>query len=285
MPRTSSGLRAGTVSRIAELEQQRPEWEAWLALLDEVNRQLGDAGWADPVLSPGSSLADAPLLHGQTLRLEGGRAEQLMRRLCSLASRFENADRLGRYSPDASESVRLIAAAVRQDGDEIAKIAELRHLEAAELSSVAHLAALPLIRSAAAALQDRIPRHWPHGYCPVCAAWPIFAERRGLDRSRRLRCGRCAGEWEIEWLTCVYCGERDHHRLGSLVPEDGDGLQVETCASCKGYLKSMASLQAIPPFELQLRDLETVEFDLVALEHGYCRPAESGFRLEVELGA
>jgi FdhE protein len=69
------------------------------------------------------------------------------------------------------------------------------------------------------------------------------------------------------------------------VPEDGDSLQVETCASCQGYLKSIASLQAIPPIELLLRDLETVEFDLVALERGYRRPEQSGFSLEVVLAA
>jgi FdhE protein len=143
---------------------------------------------------------------------------------------------------------------------------------------------LPLLRSSGHALQDQIPRHWPHGYCPVCAAWPILAERRGLDRSRRLRCGRCAGEWEIEWLICVYCGERDHRQLGSLVSEgDGERLKVETCASCVGYLKSIATLQAIPAFELLLRDLETVELDLVALERDYSRPEQNGFPLQVRV--
>jgi FdhE protein len=82
----------------------------------------------------------------------------------------------------------------------------------------------------------------------------------------------------------VYCHEREHERLGSLVPQDtGETLKVETCASCRGYLKSLATLQAIPPFELLLRDLETIELDLVAVERGYGRPAESGFRLQVRL--
>src|SRR5439155_1483348 len=79
---------------------------------------------------------------------------------------------------------------------------------------------------------------------PICAGWPILSERRGLERSRRLRCGRCAGDWEVERLRCIYCGEREHERLGSLVLEDrGERLKVETCASCRGYLKSVATLQ------------------------------------------
>jgi formate dehydrogenase maturation protein FdhE len=66
------------------------------------------------------------------------------------------------------------------------------------------------------------------------------------------------------------------------VPEDGgDVLKVETCASCRGYVKSMATLLPIPPFELLLRDLETVELDLVALDRGYHRPAERVLPLEI----
>jgi FdhE protein len=115
----------------------------------------------------------------------------------------------------------------------------------------------------------------------VCAAWPIFAERRGLDRSRRLRCGRCAAEWEVEWLYCVYCNERDHKRLDALEPDgQGEMLKVETCATCQGYLKSLASLQGFSDFELLLQDLETVELDLVALERGYRRPSHTGFPLD-----
>jgi FdhE protein len=173
---------------------------------------------------------------------------------------------------------------VRQEENEIAEVAAARGLTAGALGSVCHLAALPVLRSSGRALQDRIPSHWPHGYCPVCAAWPIFAERRGLDRSRRLRCGRCAADWAVEWLYCIYCGERDHERLSYLEPEGrGEMLRVETCSSCNGYLKSISSLQGFPPIELLLQDLETVELDLVALDRGYQRPPTSGFTLDTQV--
>jgi FdhE protein len=180
--------------------------------------------------------------------------------------------------------VRLVGAAVMQDREEIAAVAAAQGLDPDALSSVSHLAALPLLRSSGRALQDRIPQHWQLGYCPVCAAWPVLAERRGLDRSRRLRCGRCAAGWEVQWLCCIYCGEREHDRLGSLQPDGGgELLRVETCATCRGYLKSLASLQSFPAFELLLQDLETVEFDLVALDRGYSRPLKNGFTLDIEL--
>ena len=68
------------------------------------------------------------------------------------------------------------------------------------------------------------------------------------------------------------------------MPEErGERLNVETCASCGGYVKSVATLQAIPAFELLLQDLETVELDLVALDRGYGRPEEAGFSLDVRV--
>jgi FdhE protein len=290
MPRTAAGFRTDATSRLAELRRQRPEWETWLKLLGEVERAVAShesgarPSWAGSRESPVARSPDAPLLHGCVLEIDAAEQQRLIRRLATMAAELDGAASLGEFRPTADDAVQLIGAAVRQDQDEIAAVAAERGLEAGPLASVIHLAALPLLRSSGRALQDRVPRHWPHGYCPICAAWPILAERRGLDRSRRLRCGRCAGEWEVEWLTCIYCGERKHQQLGSLVPENGDEvLKLETCASCRSYLKSVATLQAIPAFDLLLRDVETVELDLVALERGYVRPEENGFSLWVEL--
>ncbi|HYF39604.1 MAG TPA: formate dehydrogenase accessory protein FdhE, partial [Gemmatimonadales bacterium] len=227
-----------------------------------------------------------PLLHGRTLRVEPAKAQQLLLRLAVTAGEFAGATSLQGYRADGGDVMQLLSAAIRHNGDEITALALARGLDAGALTSVAHLAALPLLRSAAGALQDRIPRHWRQGYCPVCSAWPIFAERRGLDRSRRLRCGRCAADWEVEWLYCIYCNERDHNQLGALEPDGrGEMLKVETCRSCQGYLKSISSLQGFPDFELLLKDLETIELDLVALDRGYRRPGQSGFALDIHIVA
>ena len=285
MPRTATGLRADPATRLAELQRRHPEWQAWLQLVGEAERAVGDAAWSRP---PDSSHSDAspgtPLLHGAMLRIDAVTAQELLQRLTLIASDFEGAASLRRYRPKAEDAVRLLSAAVRQDADKIAGVARVGELDIGALTSVAHLATLPLLRSAGQSLQDRIPEHWPHGYCPVCAAWPIFAERRGLDRSRRLRCGRCAAQWEVQWLYCIYCDERNHEQLATLEPEkQAETLKVETCASCNGYLKSIATLQGFPEFELLLQDLETVELDLVALERGYHRPLQSGFRLDIDI--
>jgi FdhE protein len=291
MPRTAGSLRAEPTARVAELARQRPEWETWLRLLDLSARVSKDEGWRTPLneteLSSSSSGPEgAPLLHGRTLPVDAPRVARLVGSLAAAASegQAEGGISLLQYRPSAAEALDLVSAAVRQAADEISLVAHERRIDEGAVASIAHLASLPLLQSCRQSLENRLPEFWPHGYCPVCAAWPILAERRGLDRSRRLRCGRCAAEWEVEWLYCIYCGERDHKQLGSLEPETrGEMLKVETCATCRGYLKSIASLQGFPAFELLLQDLETVELDLVALNRGYARPAKSGFTLDVRL--
>jgi FdhE protein len=294
MQRTTPSLRTDTAARLADLERQRPEWHAWLRLLGEARRAVGHAGWSMPLAEVDFAGAHAdvpaqsPLLHRRTLEVDAARVRRLVRRLASTAAAGEQGEAasLRGYRPSTNDALELLAAAVRQDRAAIGALADAAGVERGPLGAVADLAALPLLHSCGRLLQDRLPRFWPHGYCPICAGWPILSERRGLDRTRRLRCGRCGADWQVQWLCCIYCDEQDHEQLGSLVLEDrGERLKVETCGSCRGYFKSVATLQAIPPFELLLQDLETVELDLAAIERGYGRRKENGFALDVRVAA
>lgn len=289
MQRTTPGLRADPAARLADLERRRPEWQTWLTLLGEAERALDDPGWRTAIAEARLGARDsaaAPLLNQRTMRVEAGRLRRLLRHLLSIAAGGDvpGGATLRGYRPSKADAIALLMAAVRQDHGEIAALAAVAGVDPGALASVAHVVALPLLQSCGQLLEEQVPHYWPHGYCPICASWPILAERRGLDRTRRLRCGRCGGEWEIQWLCCVYCGNREHERLGSMILEEqGERLKVETCVDCRGYLKSVATLQAIPHFELLLQDLETIELDLVALDRGYQRPPELGFALEVTL--
>jgi ribosomal protein S27AE len=192
-----------------------------------------------------SPSSDAPLLHGRVLVVDGSVL-----------------DRLGLLCGDRVDS--------------------------GALETIARLAATVLLQSVAPRLQKDVPASWSHGYCPVCGSWPVLAELRSLDRTRLLRCGRCGSEWGqlANWLSCAFCGERDHERLRKLVLEgEPETLTVETCLECHGYLKSVTTLQPIPPFELLLQDLETVELDVAALERGFARPAGDGFALDLRVTA
>ena len=264
MSRTAAGLRSDPATRLAEVAHRRPEWQGWIGLLD-VARQAMDEAWSvalTPARTSPSPGRGEPLLHNRTLSVDAGQARALLEELGLRLSR--------------ADSLALLSAAISGDTPVIQRFATQQEVDAAALESRAHLAALPLLQACRQQLQSLLPQLWSESYCPICAAWPVLAERRGLDRSRRLRCGRCATDWEVEWLYCIYCGERDHRKLGSLSPEEsGEMLKVETCDTCHGYLKSIASLQGFQPLELLLQDLETVELDLVALQRGYHRPQQS----------
>lgn len=294
MPRATAGLRAGFARRLADLERRTPEWRTWLRLLGEAQRASGDPGWdarfaEAGVEQPGAgSSPGAPLLDGRTILVDPRRVRRLVRRLAETAAAGDGAGAasLGGYRPSAADTVRLLAAALRGDRAAVEAVAAPAGMDPGALEAVAQLAVLPLLHSCGRLLQDRVPLSWPQGYCPICGGWPVLAELRGLDRTRRLRCGRCGGDWRVNWLSCASCGETDHEQLGSLVPDDqSEVLKVETCARCRGYLKTVATLQAIPPFELLLWDLETVALDLVALDRGYTRPQGTSYAVNARVAA
>ena len=135
---------------------------------------------------------------------------------------------------------------------------------------------------AIAAGRDSLPQGWVEGYCPVCGGWPAVAEVRGIERSRYFRCGRCAGEWQVNCLVCAYCGMTDHEQLLSLVPEQGGNTRViDACKRCLGYVKTFTTLQATPAARVMLDDLASVDLDIAAVEHGYKRPQGAGYRFDV----
>jgi formate dehydrogenase maturation protein FdhE len=119
---------------------------------------------------------------------------------------------------------------------------------------------------------------WSQGYCPLCGAWPAFAELCGVERSRYLRCVRCGSAWRAHGLACPFCGARDHAALASLVAEEGrSSWAIEVCNSCTAYLKVFTALRPGPAENVLLQDLATVELDLAAEARGYRRPERPPF--------
>jgi FdhE protein len=94
----------------------------------------------------------------------------------------------------------------------------------------------------------------------VQKGFSLLGEYRGLDQSRFLRCGLCAAGWEVPRLFCPFCGNREHARLGLLHAEGEESkYRAATCAECRGYVKMLATLTALPPLHL----------DLAAAQRGY----------------
>ncbi len=250
------------------------EWRPWVDLLravrDEAIARVSDAA----VVADPSPAADAPLIDGAEWVVERDGVDAWVRRLLALAARHGGPAATlapaGRASSSSLDACALLEAAIVADRARLDAIARASGADADALAAVAAVAAMPLLQACGRRWLSRVPGAWDHGYCPICAAWPAFAEARGLERARRLRCARCGGDWWIEWLRCPHCGIRDHDRLGALVPEGlSERRKVETCGACRHYVKTLTTLTPTAPADVAVEDLATVELDVAALAHGY----------------
>jgi FdhE protein len=269
---------SGAPSRRAELGRGRPECEPWLALLELARQETRDPSWrrgADATRL--THEPDAPVLASATLVVEAPALTRYVGRLLATAA--------GRaFTIDADDAVACLAAAVEDDRDACDALGARIGPPGDMLRAVLPLIAMPLLRACHTRWSSLVSPAWMRPLCPVCGAWPALAEVRGLERTRRFRCLRCAADWAAAWLACPYCGNGDHTQLGALVPEKtAETRKAETCKRCLGYLKSIAVLQATAADDLALLDVETLELDVAAVESGYARPAGLGCRLGVRI--
>ncbi|HZU05076.1 MAG TPA: formate dehydrogenase accessory protein FdhE [Chloroflexota bacterium] len=278
------------IAQLEDLARTDPTIRLLARLQAAVLRAAADPAWeqAVPPFVPARLPGGVPLLHEQTLRVDGARVADLLRHLAGLAAE-EAAERVRplRRALDARtlDPLACLQATVMQDTAQLEALAGQAEVAPALLATLAHMAALPLLQACgrqAAPLLEGVA--WGRGYCPVCAAWPTLAELRGLERRRWLRCGRCGAGWTLPPQQCAFCGTSAHEALGYLAPEaQREARRAETCEQCRSFLKTLATLGPLAPAEVLLQDLTTVELDVAALEQRYGRPEAPGFRLVVRL--
>jgi FdhE protein len=277
-------LSAGARRHIDTLLASQPETAPWLgvlsAVLEEASEPTWDAVAASTLLqverSPGT-----PLLAGAHIPIDAPLADRWVRRVLTLAAEAgpEAIDLRTAAADDPSgaplDARAFLEAAVNSDGERLEALARSLDIDPDALAAVATLAVMPLLQ----ALRRRfgpleaVDPHWHEGHCPICGGWPHLAQQQGLERTRRLRCARCGGDWMQPGIRCPYCGAIGHESRAALVSEqDGEARKVETCSACRGYLKSVSTLRAWAGDEVALVDLATVDLDLVALEREFERP-------------
>jgi len=267
------------------LAASRPEWRPWLRVFAEARRACADERWRDFVPDVADTQpADAPRLAGAAITLDAHVAGDLLRAMALAAAEAGGpAATLGTARITKDVALSLLDASINEDTARVVELAQSLGADPGALGAVSALAAMPLLHACREAWRAELFEHSEAGYCPVCGAWPTLAEACGLERARLLRCGRCGSSWTTEWLRCPYCGLRDHERLGALVPDGGESRKVETCSGCRGYVKTLAVLKACAPIDVRLRDLETLELDVAALERGFMRTASPGYQLGVSV--
>jgi FdhE protein len=269
---------------LEELAHRHPEWGPWLAVVQAVLRDSIDARWEAFVPMPAQTVSKVPLLAHAQLVLDANLVRTFWQQLLAIAWRSGTPEMATlKAALDApSDVLALIRAALNHESDYLKELAVTRGIDAGAFHAVAVLLPVPFLHACNRCWAQSVPASWTEGYCPVCGAWPAFAEVRGIERSRYLRCARCGGEWQAPGLNCVYCGMTDHNELVSLVPENSRANSlIEACARCRGYVKSFTTLQGSPPGRVMLDDLASVELDVAAVEQGYQRPEGGGYLLGI----
>lgn len=258
-----------------DLARQRPEWGPWLAVVRVALRECNDSRWdaAVPVAPLGRT--GSPLVDGAAVRFDPRSAVRFLRQLADAGR--DGTSKMATIPAAMNGDVnvgRLLEASVRQDTAIVVDLARRWGADTEALLAIVSILATPFLH--ACRRRWGAPVGWTKGHCPICGAWPTFAEVRGIERSRYLRCGRCGGEWQAPVLCCVYCGSTDHERLRSLVPEPAGPHSIDACTICLGYLKTFTSLRGCPPAGVMIEDLATVDLDVAAVEAGYRRPEGNG---------
>jgi FdhE protein len=270
---------------VQDLGRRQPEWQPWLAVVQEVLNETANAKWDATIPDRAEPLeSKAPLLAGAVLAIETTWLRRWTQQLIGTASRSgtEKMATLKGALRATADALPLFKASLCQDENALTQIAAISGADPDAFRAVAALLPVPFLHACNRRWANSLPPGWVEGYCPICGAWPAVAEVRGIERSRYFRCGRCAGEWQGTILVCAYCGMTDHEQLISLVPEQGGNMRViDACKRCLGYVKTFTTLQATPAARVLIDDLASVDLDIAAVEHGYKRPQGAGYGFDL----
>ena len=270
------------IADVETLRRGRPEWSPWLRVVDQALRETREGRW-EGVVPDVETNARPPLLSGVSVVVDERSIRRMLERLIAVATsegtpKMSTLERALRADLDIPA---LFAASICHDTDRIAEVAAASGADDEALQATVALLPLPFLQACNRRWRALVPPAWSEGYCPICGTWPAFAEMRGIERNRYLRCGRCGGEWRAHILRCAFCGTADHHQLASLVPEKEGSGAVDACRQCRGYMKVFTRLQGCPAAEVMLQDFASVDLDVAALKEGYTRRANPGREIDL----
>jgi formate dehydrogenase maturation protein FdhE len=115
-----------------------------------------------------------------------------------------------------------------------------------------------------------------HNRCPFCCGVPQLSVLCGASDSsleggaRALQCATCLTTWPFRRALCPQCGEEDERKLGYLTTPAFDHLRLETCDTCRHYLKGVDLTRlglAVPLVD----EVAGAPLDVWAIEHGFVK--------------
>jgi formate dehydrogenase maturation protein FdhE len=115
-----------------------------------------------------------------------------------------------------------------------------------------------------------------HNRCPFCCGAPQLSVLCGPGDSaleggaRALQCATCLTTWPFRRALCPQCGEEDERKLGYFTTPAFDHLRLETCDTCRHYLKGVDLTRlglAVPLVD----EIAGAPLDVWAVEHGFVK--------------
>ncbi len=110
------------------------------------------------------------------------------------------------------------------------------------------------------------------GVCPACGSAPVASLVVGWTRAAKARycaCPLCATQWNHVRVKCTACGATDamlYHGVAEVSPD----VAVETCGTCRSYIKHMQQ-HADPRLDPLADDIASYALDLLIREDGFRR--------------
>ena len=263
---------------LSTLDAEHAEWRPLLSLVEAALGEMKRPVWSESVPAREHSAAlGQPLLSGVIIQIAPDPVRRWIHRAMTIAGAgasaipFVDALAAGRLDPLA-----LFEAAVAGDPDRLEDLAGAAGDDRGVLKVVAPILAMPMLHACRRAWTPLVPAAWAESYCPICGDWPTLAETRGLDGQRRLRCGRCGGDWRTERLRCPFCQARQSRDMVRLVAEGAEeGYFVEACLACRGYLKGLDRRERWNGASPLVEDWASPHLDYYAAREGYWRATPS----------
>jgi FdhE protein len=280
-------MNSAAMKRLQDLRTEHPEWNPWLGVVGEVLEAAANPHWEEFVPSLPRHAQRMPLLAEATIIIPIDFLRQWLKHLIYTAAASGTPEMATLQAAQKSdvEPVHLFRAALARNSRKLERVALDCGADAKAFQSVADLLPIPLLQACQRMWDQEKNASWNQSYCPLCGAWPAFAEVRGIERARYLRCGRCGVEWQAHALRCTFCNNNDHEQLVSLVPENNASARaIESCKRCTGYLKSINRLEGVDALAVMLEDLASVDLDIAAVEQGYRRPPSLGCAINPTIG-
>ena len=110
------------------------------------------------------------------------------------------------------------------------------------------------------------------GVCPACGSAPVASLVVGWTRAAKARycaCPLCATQWNHVRVKCTACGATDAVLYHGIAEVSAD-VAVETCGTCRSYIKHMQQ-HADPRLDPLADDIASYALDLLIREEGFRR--------------